>query len=538
MRRRRARADGVAAVWTARDVADLPPIDFRLTAIAGLAPYRQHVLAREFVRYVGEPVAAIFAAGPYRAEDAAALVQLDIAALAPCLDAAGPVGSFAPGLDSEPALIRKSYGDLDAAFAGAHRVVALDLAVGRHSGVPLETRGALAQYDAATDMLRMHGAAKVPLTTAAPSRACWASPRIASISTKRMSAAASACAASSIPRTCSSAPRRGSSGGRSNGSRTGARICSPPIIRASNFTASAPRSMPMGSCARSMTNSGPTRVLISAPTGRRSRTSPPRCCRALIASRPIAASAICASPTRRRAGTYRAPGRYESSFVRERLMDVVAAALGLDPIAVRRANLVPQSAMPFERGFNTLGTHVGYDSGDYAGLLDKSLARLDWPRLRAQVAARRERGECVGIGLGMFVEKSGLGPFDDARIVLDGEGRIEIVTGAASIGQGIETVMAQICADALGARFESITVTHGQTDRIARGMGAFASRVTVMTGSAVFLAAGKLRAALLDHAGRLLQAAADDLVVGTDELRGAAAARSTSPRSRARRAER
>ena len=94
----------------------------------------------------------------------------------------------------------------------------------------------------------------------------------------------------------------------------------------------------------------------------------------------------------------------------------------------------------------------------------------------------------------MFVEKSGLGPFDDVRIEVDADGAIEVVTGAASVGQGVETVMAQICAEALGVDYSAIRVIHGQTDRIDDGMGAFASRVTVMSGEATRLAATKLRA--------------------------------------------
>jgi carbon-monoxide dehydrogenase large subunit len=108
--------------------------------------------------------------------------------------------------------------------------------------------------------------------------------------------------------------------------------------------------------------------------------------------------------------------------------------------------------MPFRREFSALGTDIVYDTGDYAGLLDKFLNRAEWERLRADVARRRQAGEMVGLGLGFFVEKSGLGPFDDVRITLGGDGTIEVITGAVSIGQGVETVMAQFCADGLGSR--------------------------------------------------------------------------------------
>ena len=125
------------------------------------------------------------------------------------------------------------------------------------------------------------------------------------------------------------------------------------------------------------------------------------------------------------------------------------------------------------------------------GLLDKALAAAGWDALQDELRARRAAGEAVGAGLALFVEKSGLGPFDGVRVTVDTSGAVEVVTGAASVGQGMETVIAQICADALGVDYRRIRVVHGQTDRIAFGMGAFASRVTVMTGEATRHRGGK-----------------------------------------------
>ena len=145
--------------------------------------------------------------------------------------------------------------------------------------------------------------------------------------------------------------------------------------------------------------------------------------------------------------------------------------------------------MPYARALDTLGTDIVLDSGDYALLLDKALAAVEWPRLRGKLAARRAAGELVGAGVAMFVEKSGLGPFDQVKIGVDPDGTVEFVSGSASVGQGIETVIAQICAETLGVDYRSVRVIHGQTDRIEHGMGAFASRVTVMTGEATRVAA-------------------------------------------------
>jgi aerobic carbon-monoxide dehydrogenase large subunit len=145
-------ARGVHAVWTAADTIGIPPIDVRLTRTQGLAPYRQSVLSSGEVRYVGEPVAAVFAEDAYLAEDAADQIIVDVEPLPVRLKADAEPGEFAPGLSTEPLCLRKRYGDVESAFAAAAAIVSLDLDIGRHSAVPIETRGAVARYDAARDL--------------------------------------------------------------------------------------------------------------------------------------------------------------------------------------------------------------------------------------------------------------------------------------------------------------------------------------------------------------------------------------------------
>lgn len=507
---------GVVAVWTAADVADIPPIDYRLTRIEGLEAYRQPVLARERVRYVGEPVAAVFAEDPYLAEDAADLVAVACEDLAPLLDAAEPPREFEPGRSSEPAAIRKGYGEVEAAFAGAHAVVALDLHIGRHSGSPLETRGAVARYDAARDVLELHGAAKVPH---------WNRDQIA-----RM-----------LGRSPSSVHLYEGHVGGGFGIRgelypEDALVCAAALRlgrpvkwiedRREHLMA-ANHSREQRHCVRAAIDKDGRILAIDDEffhdQGAYLRTH--------AATVPDLAAAMLPGPYRVPAfravghirltnktpgGTYRAPGRFESTFVRERLMDAVAARLGLDPIDVRRRNLIGKDEMPYARPLDTLGTEVVLDSGDYAGLLDKALAAVGWDELKRGLQRRREHGEAVGAGLALFVEKSGLGPFDQVAIAVDGSGVVEVVTGAASLGQGVETVIAQICADTLGVDYRRVRVVHGRTDRIAFGMGAFASRVTVMTGEATRIAALKVKAKAIEVAAELLQAdpASLDIVDG------------------------
>src|SRR6185437_3013402 len=153
---------GVHAVWTAADVAHIQPIPFRLTGLKSLEPYRQPVLAKDVERYVGEPVAVIFAENAYLAEDAADLVVLDIEHRPATMLAIEQPGVYEHDRSTEAGVLQKTYGDVDAAFQAAHAILSLELSVGRHSGVPLETRGAIARYDETKDILEMHGAAKVP----------------------------------------------------------------------------------------------------------------------------------------------------------------------------------------------------------------------------------------------------------------------------------------------------------------------------------------------------------------------------------------
>jgi CO/xanthine dehydrogenase Mo-binding subunit len=218
------------------------------------------------------------------------------------------------------------------------------------------------------------------------------------------------------------------------------------------------------------------------------------------------------------AATYRAPGRYETTFVRERLVDAIAHKLKIDRIALRRRNAIGPQEMPYPRPLEALGEEIQYDSGDYVGLLDKLLATAGWAQLNAAVTKRKASCELVGIGLAMFVEKSGLGPTDGVRISVDTSGMVDVVTGGASLGQGFETVMAQVAADALGVDYRRCRVIHGQTDRIPFGIGAHASRATVMTASATHTAALNVRRKALAIAAELLQTSPEVLDIIDGEV--------------------
>ena len=509
---------GVHAVWTHADIAEIPPIGFRLTGLVELEAYRQTALAQRYVRYVGEPVAAVFAADPYIAEDATDLVAIDIEPLPVILDATGPPGPFDEHHVTEASVIEKSSGDVEAAFRSADTVVALDLAIGRHSGVPMETRGAIARYDEAKDILEMHGAAKVPH---------WNRDRLALMLGRQ---------ADKVQ--LYEGHVGGGFGIRGEMYPEDVLVCAAALKfkkpvkwiedRREHLIAANHSRQQRHRIKAAIDKDG--RILgidneFFHDNGAYMRTH--------AATVPDLAAAMLPGPYRVPAyrarghirltnktpcGTYRSPGRYETTFVRERLIDAIAAKTGIDAIEIRRRNLIDKSAMPYSLGFGTLGTDIVYDSGDYAKLMDRLLTAADWPGMQRALSRRRAAGEKVGAGFAMFVEKSGLGPFDKVRVELRTGGLIELITGVASIGQGVETAMAQICAETLGVDYTQINVVHGQTDRIDKGMGAFASRVTVMCGEATRMAAVKLRETLLAAAAELMQTSAELLDIVDGEI--------------------
>jgi aerobic carbon-monoxide dehydrogenase large subunit len=511
---------GVFAVWTAADIADVPPIDFREGSIPALDPYRQPVLATERVRYVGEPVAAVFATDPYIAEDAADLVALEIEEFPPLLDAQTDPVEFSAGHSSEATIIRQGYGDVDAVFRAAAHIVEIEVAIGRHSGVPLETRGAIGRFDAARGILELHGAAKVPhRNQELLSRMLKIPPSAVHVHESHVGGGFGirgelypedvlvCVAAKKFKRPVKWIEDRREHLIAANHSRQQlhkirAAVDGDGVILAIDDVYFHDQGAYVRTHAARVVHMtagilpGPYRVPAYRSVGHFRLTN------------------------KTPAATYRAPGRYETTFVRERLVDAIAHQLDIDRVEVRRRNAISAAEMPYPRPLEALGEEIHYDTGDYVGLLDKLFAKIRWQELNAEVKRRKAAGELVGIGIAMFVEKSGLGPTDGVKISVDASGMVEVLTGGASLGQGFETVMAQVAADALGVDYRACRVIHGQTDRIPFGIGAHASRATVMTASATHIAAMNLRAKALDMAAELLQTAPEALdIVGGEVMR-------------------
>src|SRR5262245_37496521 len=496
------RAPGVLTVLTYADVADLgSPIPIRIAPLPGFEKYLQMPLANDRVRYVGEPLALVLAEDRTAAEDAAERVVVDYAPLAAVVaprDAvAGRVLVHEATGTNVATHYRVSRGDPDAAFASAAYTRRETFRSQRHTGVPLETRGLVATWDATAGRLTVLGATKVTFFNR---RALARMLRLdeASIELVEVDVGGSfgvrgelypedvliPLAAMKLGRPVKWIEGRRESFVATNQSRE--TECELEMAAQRDGTILALRCRvlaDMGAYVR--TNGGvvPAKAAQFLPGPYR------------IASFACDVDAVVTNKTP--TGTYRGPGRFEANFFRERLLDMMAADLGLDPADVRLRNLLTPAELPWSIGALVPYEASGaYDGGDYGAALRRALEASDYAR-RSKDNGRLIDGKLHGIGIGCFVESSGAGPAETARIVVRGPGRVELYTGCASSGQGHETVMAQILADALEVPFESITVFHGSTSLVAEGWGTYHSRAVVVGGSAVAAAAATLKAKLI-----------------------------------------
>jgi carbon-monoxide dehydrogenase large subunit/6-hydroxypseudooxynicotine dehydrogenase subunit gamma len=511
------RMPGVALVLTGADVAHVERIPLRIDLGVDLDRFLQPVLAQDRVRYVGEPVAVVLAENAYLAEDAAALVRVSYDPLPVVLDAEAAIAEGATSLreegGNEAACIHKSYGDVAGAFAAADHVVAADLSTGRHSGIPMETRGMVARYDAGREHLTVWGAS---LVTHYHRRALA---RLLGMPVERIH-------------------MRSTDVGGSFGVRGDffgedflvahlARLTGRPV----KWIEDRPQDLMSINHAREQLhriegafdadgrllairdevwhNKGayirPTGLIVSQVT-------------AGIVALPyrvdaydVTVHAVMTNKTP--VGPYRGPGRYEASFAREQLLNIAADRIGVDPVEIRRINLLSVADIPYRPGLNLGHEEVEISSGDPLGLLERTLETAGYDEWIAERDALRAQGRHVGTSVSCFIDKSGLGVYETAGVEVGPEGGVRVLLGGSSVGQGIETVMAQIAAESLGIDLGRIEVLHGDTDLVPDGVGSWSSRSTVIGGSAVLAAADATADKARRVAARLLEAAPGDLVL-------------------------
>ncbi len=516
-------APGVVDVVTGADVPDVR-IPMRLYPLEGMERFLQPPLARGKVRYVGEPVAVVLADSRYSAEDAAELVAVDYEPLEPVLAGDLALAEGAPILHEEAgsnlaASFTVEHGEVDALFASAHLVVEERVECHRHAAVPLETRGLVAEWDEGRGGLTVWGAAKVVHVN----RRILAGMLGLSLERLRLvelhvgggfgargevypeDFLIPFCAMR-LGRPVAWSEDRGEHLHATNHSREQIHELAMALDAEGRFLALRDR----------LTNNTGAYV-------RTHGTTVPSMSAGLLPGPYAWAGYRCevrhVVTNKTPAGTYRSPGRYEANFARERLIDVAAHGLGRDPLDLRRQNLVAAGQIPYANGSHVGGRPVVYESGDFGLLVDKAADRFGYETMRAW--RREEPGHPSlrrGLGLALFIEKSGIGKWDYARVEVGSDGKPVVYAGAASVGQGVETALAQVCAEHLGVDFASLRVVHGDTASVPEGMGAFGSRTSMLTGSAVMKASAALRARLLELAGEELEIAAEDLTLEGDRV--------------------
>jgi aerobic carbon-monoxide dehydrogenase large subunit len=518
---------GVVAMIAAEDLGAIGRIPTRLGHRIGSVECLQFPLARDVVRYVGEPIAVVVAESRYVAEDALDLVEVDYAPLETVTDARRSMEPGAPLLHAAVEgnvvdRLETRRGDAQAALAGAHYRVREQFAVQRHTGVPLETRGLTAAYDAGTGVLRLWGVAKVPHFNRRVLADLLGHPehRIHFVELE----------------VGGGFGVRGEFYPEDLVVPWAARRLGRPVqwiedrrehLMATNHSRQQYHDIEIGFDADSRIVALVDRFVVDLGAYIRTHgVVVPELTAALLPGPyripNYSCEALCVLTNKTPTGTYRGPGRYECTFVRERLLDIAAARLGIDAIDLRRRNFIAPSEMPYEVGGASLSQRTVYDCGDYRSALDQALERVDYAAARADQAAGRHEGRYVGIGVGCVLEKAGLGPWEYARVEVDATGHVVVYSGVAAVGQGIETTLAQVVADELGVAAESITVVHGDSGQVPFGVGGFASRGAAVALPAAFEAARKVRAKVVRVAAALLEAHADDLVVadGAVHVRG------------------
>ena len=510
---------GVQYVITAKEIGNpVPRVPMRLQPLPDFEPFAQPVMAETKVRYVGEALALVLAETPGIAEDALGLIEVDIEPLPAVADRHASAKNesllFEETGGNRAITFRAVRGDAAAAFAGAPYVRRECFRTQRHMALPMEPRGLLAEWDAGRGRLTVYGAAKVLFFN-----------RRTLAKQMGLSEGAIELIENDVG---------GGFGARGEFYPEdflipfAARFSGRPVkwtedrrehLMCVNHAREAECDVEIA-CSRDGSILG-LRGHAAVDVGAYMRTNGAVGARnvAQFMSGPyripnIDIDVALELSNKTPVGTYRGPGRFETDFFRERLLDMVAQDLGIDRVEFRRRNLVAKEEMPY-----ALDTITPYeskdelDSGDYHATLERCLDEIKWAQL-SKLAGKPIDGRYHGLAVGCFIEGGAAGPKESARIVLEPDGRYAVYVGSSAIGQGLETAFAQIAADALEVPLDGIRgVFHGSTSYVSDGYGAYHSRSVVMGGSAMLDAADKLRAAIRAAAAERLGCAPGEVEI-------------------------
>ena len=511
---------GVEAVVTGADLARVTrPLAPRLTGDGFFRPTAWPALAHERVRFCGEAVAAVVAADAYIAADARELVTVDYEPLP-------AVTSIDAALAREAVLCRReqSRGDIDGAFATAAVTLRETFEHGRCAASPLEPRGLVADWDG--DVLTVWASTQTPsiLRRALAdvlgldvTRVRVIAPDVGGGFGVKMHVFPEDVAVAALARQLGR-PVKWTEQRRENLSAAAhARQQRMEV----ELAASADGRV-LALRARALSDGGAYHVYpltgLLEPLGSASILPGP------YRTANYAYEVITLATNKPPLGAYRGVGMTMGAFVMERLLDLLAARLSLDPAEVRRRNLIPRDAYPF-----TSASGMLYDSGDYPKALEQALAMADYERVRAAQRTARAADRPLGVGIACYTEYTGMGsdvfrrrgmedvPGEEAAsVTMDGDGTVRCATSFPSQGQGHATAIAQVVADRLGVSLERVRVEAVDTNAGPHGSGTFGSRGAVSIGGSVQVAADQVRGKLIALAAQRLEAAEADVVLTDD----------------------
>lgn len=476
-------------------------------------------LADGEVSFVGEAVAIVIAEDRYLAEDAAALVAVDYDVLPAATDCRVERAPAVRRELSSNAVIsyKVAYGDVDAAFAKAAHVVRENLWMHRGAGHSMEGRGILAQisdretavwastqkaHDLRTAIADYIDLDESRLRVATPDVGGGFGPKLCVYPEDIAVVAAATLLGRSVKWT---------------------------EDRREHFTNAAQErdqfwSIELAADAEGRVRGVRGRLLhdigayalqdVNIPYNSATTLTGPYLVPALAID--VVATHTNKSPV----SSVRGAGYPQAAFAMERMLDLLARALKIDRAELRRRNLIPAEKMPYPKPLKARsGEQVQYDSGDYPGCQAEILKTAGWDDFPRRQTEARAQGRYIGIGLAHGIKGTGRGPFEFGNVRVSPTGHITVSTGAAPMGQGLATALAQICAEAFGVRAQDVSVVAGDTAAAPLGLGGFASRQTVTAGSSVKIASDAVAAKARHLASHMLEAAEEDLEIVGGEVR-------------------
>ncbi len=542
-------AAGVAAVFTAEDLGDLVKPIVATSRMPSYYATPILPLARGKVRYVGEPVVGVIAESRYRAEDALELITIDYEPLPLVTDPEAAARSGAPLLHEEAGtnvLVSREFkrGEVDDAFASAPMCVGGRFRMRRKTAMAIEPRACLAEYEMSRETLTLYSATQVPgivrdalaMALAIPSdRIRVVAPDVGggfggkgSLYPEEIFVCA---AARRLERPIKwTSDRMEDLAATSQGfdEIVDAELAVGDDGRVVGLRADVIGDVGAYSIYPWTAALEPVQVVSFLPGPYRVPQYRGR----------VRAVATSKAPT----GPYRGVGRPISTFVMERLMDMAAANIGMDAKEIRLRNLVPTAELPYK-----VASGIVWDKSGFQECLNMACAAIDYDTLRSKQKEARAAGRWVGIGIACYAELTGIGSrisvapgmpiqtgTETAIIRIDDTGGVTASFGVASHGQGLETTLAQVVAEHLGANFEDIRVVHGDSAAVPGATGTYASRSMVLAGGAATLAAQAVREKVLNAASHLLETSAADLVAEDGKVTVAGTDRSITFREVAR----